>query len=43
MGGCTPKVNGSFYPNADFVFRGLSNKNFELIPKIFREGYEIAS
>lgn len=42
-GGCTPKVNGSLHPNADFVFRGLSNKNFKLIPKIFREGYEIAS
>ncbi|WP_102269580.1 FRG domain-containing protein [Massilicoli timonensis] len=42
-GGVTPSVNGSLHPDADFVFRGLSNKDFKLIPKIFRNGYNLLS
>lgn len=41
-GGYVPEVNGSLHPNADFVFRGLSNKEFDLVPKIFRNGYSVS-
>lgn len=42
-GGVTPTVNGSLHPEADFVFRGMSNKNYRLTPKILREGYKFSS
>ncbi|MBE5034720.1 FRG domain-containing protein [Gallibacter intestinalis] len=41
-GGATPLINGSLHPEVDFVFRGMSNKDYNLSPKILRKGYALS-
>lgn len=37
-GGCPPKVNGKLNERADFWFRGESNNDYNLCPKVMRDG-----